>query len=86
MAKEKKSAFEKLEAEIVHEAGEFVKEKVKRKVLRIGEISILIILGFMLISFGIASLLANYYPILSGGYSYLLIGVLFLIISYIMKV
>jgi uncharacterized membrane protein YkvI len=82
----KKGVFETIEAQVVKEAGNFVRDKVKQKVLRIGEISILIILGFILISFGIANILASFYPILGAGYNYLLLGIVFLIISFILKV
>ena len=82
----KKGVFETIEAQVVKEAGNFVRDKVKKKVLRIGEISILIILGFILISFGIANILASFYPMLAQGYNYLLLGIVFLIISFILRV
>ncbi len=82
----KKGVFEVIEAQVMREAGNFVKDKVKKKVLRIGEISILIILGFILISFGIANLLASFYPMLAQGYNYLLLGIIFLIISFVLRV
>ena len=84
-----KSFFEKLEGEIVHEAEDYISykaEKVKQKVLRIGEISLLIILGFFLISVGLAFLMAAYVPILGNGFSFLILGVIFLLISFLMKV
>ena len=82
----KKGVFETLEAQVVKEAGNFVRDKVKQKVLRIGEVSLLIIIGFILISFGVAQILASFYPMLSQGYSYLLLGIVFLIISFTMKI
>lgn len=82
----KKGVFETLEAQVVKEAGNFVRDKVKKKVLRIGEVSLLIIIGFILISFGIAQILASFYPMLSQGYSYLLLGIVFLIISFTMRI
>lgn len=86
VGKAKKGVFETLEAQVVEEAGNFVRDKVKTKALRIGEISLLIILGFILISFGLANLLGNYYPVLNNGFNYLLIGIVFLIVSFSLKV
>ncbi len=82
----KNNLFESVEAEIIDGAKDFVKEKVKKKVIRIGEISILILLSFIMISIGLGQILANMYPILMGGYSYLLLGITFLLISYLMKI
>jgi hypothetical protein len=82
----KKGVFETLEAQVVKEAGNFVRDKVKKKVLRIGEVSLLIIIAFILISFGVAQILASFYPMLSQGYSYLLLGIVFLVISFTMRV
>lgn len=86
MAKEKKGIFETLEAEVVREAGAYVKDKVQRKILRISEISMLIILGFFLISFGLAQFIGAQYPILPQGASYMLLGIVFLLISYSLKI
>lgn len=86
MAKKEKSFFQSLEAEVIKDAGDFVREKVKKKAIVIGEISILIILGFIMISFGLATFIANYFPILDNGLNYLILGVFFLIISFTLKV
>jgi len=86
MKKKNPSFFESIEGEVVREAGEYVKDKVKTKLLRIGEISILAILAFILISFGIATILENTFPILSGGFSFILLGVIFLLISFSLKI
>lgn len=85
MAK-KSGVFERLEAEIVKDAGKYVEEKVKRKVLRISEISVLILLGFFLISFGLATILGSYFEVLSNGFSFVVLGVTFLVISFFIKV
>jgi len=45
-----------------------------------------VILGFILISFGLATLIAKYVPILDGGFSYVLLGVLFVLLSFMIKV
>lgn len=86
MTKQKKGIFETIEAEVVKEAGEFVKEKIKKKILRISEISILIILAFFLISFGLAEFIAYQYPIIPQGISFIGLGIVFLAISYTLKI
>jgi hypothetical protein len=81
--------FEKIEAEVLSEAHDYMNYKtnqVKRKAIRIGEISALVLLGFFLLSFGAAALLATYFPALSGGYSYVILGVVFVVISLMIKV
>jgi len=82
----KKGFFEKVEAEVVTQAKGFMGNKIKKKIIRYGEISILVLLSFVLISIGISTILANTFPILSGGYSYVLLGLVFLGISYILKI
>ena len=79
MANKKKSFLESLEAEVVKDAGEFVREKVKKKAIVIGEISILITLGFIMISFGLANFIGYYFPVLNNGLNYLILGVFFLL-------
>ncbi len=82
----KSGVFEKLEAEIVRDAGDYVKDRVKRKAIKVGEISILIIIGFILISFGLSFLLGNFFPILASGYNFLIVGVIMLVLSSLIKV
>lgn len=82
----KKNLFESVEAEIVDGAKNYVENKIKKKAIRFGEISILIVLSFILISVGLAQVLANMYPILLGGYSYILLGIFYLLVSYILKI
>jgi len=87
--KHPKTFLEKVEDEIVHEAEGYLNYKtevVKKKILSISEVSVLVILGFFLISFGLAALLAKYVSILDGGFSYVLLGVLFIVISFMIKV
>jgi hypothetical protein len=86
MAKKKSAILEKIETEVVKGAEDFVKGKIKKKIYRLGEISMLIVIGFILISFGVAILLANFYPVLSGGYNFLVLGVIFLLISFLLKI
>ncbi len=83
---QKKSFFEKVEAQVIGKTEDYIKEKVQKKLYRIGEFSILIVLGFFLISFGIAQLIAYFFPILSNGWSFLIIGVILLLIAMLMNV
>lgn len=86
--KQSKSFFEKIEGEIVSEAEDYINyktEKVKNRLIKISEISLLIFIGFFLISFGLAAVLATYVPVLSGGFSYLVLGVVFIVISFLLK-
>lgn len=80
----KEGVFEKLEAEVVREAGEYMKDKVKRKVLKVSEISLLVIIGFILISFGLATIIGSYFPLLDNGLNFLILGVALLLIGYFM--
>lgn len=73
--------FETLEAEVVNEAKDYVKKKVTNKLIKIGEVSVLVFMGFVMISFGLGMLLGHYVEILSNGLSYIVLGVLFLIIT-----
>lgn len=84
MSRKTESVFEKLEAEVVKEAGNYVKDKVRRKVMRIGEISILVIMGFILLSFGLATLIGSYFPMLDNGLNFLILGIALLLIGYLM--
>ncbi|MCA9459772.1 MAG: hypothetical protein KC550_04460 [Nanoarchaeota archaeon] len=77
----KSSFFEKVEAEVISEAGNYVKEKAKKKLIHIGEFSILVILGIFLITFGLGKVIETHVPYLDGGYAYLILGLLFLIIG-----
>ena len=77
----KSSFFERVEAEVINEAGEYIKEKAKRKLIHIGELSILVILGVFLITFGLGKVIETHVPYMDGGYSYLALGLLFLIIG-----
>ncbi len=81
----KKSFFEKLEAEIINDAGAYVKDKVTRKVIRVGEVSIAFLFAFILIIIGIAQLLEGFFPILENGLNYIVLGFLFFLIALILK-
>lgn len=85
MTKKKSSFFESVEAEIIDQAKDIVKDKVKKKAIQIGEISALVILGAFLISIGIASLISLYFPQTAGGFNYIILGGLFLITGFLMK-
>lgn len=83
---QKKGFFEKVEAQVVGAAEDYVKEKVQKRLYRVGEFSILVVLGFFLVSLGIANLIAFYFPVLGNGLSYVIFGIILLLIAYFMRV
>lgn len=85
MVKKEKSAFEKVEAQVVSAAGSYIKEKVTRKLLKLGEFSILVFLAFIMISFGIAIIMGNYFPQLNNGLNFILLGMIYLIIGFLIR-
>ncbi len=85
MVKEKKGIFERVEAEVVSAAKSYASEKIKKNLIKFGEISALVVLAMFLISFGIADLIAFYVPALANGLSYVILGVLFLLVGMLMN-
>lgn len=85
MVRKQKSVFEKVEAEVVGAAGSYIKEKVTKKILKFGEFSILVLLAFIMISFGIASLLGVYFPELNNGLNFVLLGMLYLVVGFMIR-
>lgn len=85
MAKEKNSFFQAVEGEIVNAAEDYVKSKVKNKLMRIGEFSILVFLALIMISIGIAYLVGHYVPVLNNGLNFVLLGMIFLIIGFFVR-
>lgn len=85
MAKKQQSTFERIEAEVFREAGNYVKDKVRKKVYRIGEMSLAFLFAFVLIIIGLAQFIGSLVPYLDNGLNYMLLGALFLIIGLILK-
>ena len=85
MVKEKRSFFEKFEAEAYNMAGEYIKDKVKNKVIRVSEMSIAFLLSAIFLSIAIVELTAKFFPVLDGGWNYLIYGMIFLIIGLFLK-
>ncbi len=81
----KKGLFGLFEEEICDMAGEYVKEKVTKKVVRFTEMSLAFVLAVVFISIAIVELTATFFPILDGGWNYLIYGMIFLIIGLILK-
>lgn len=77
----KKSFMDTVEAEVVDAAKNYVGEKIKKKVIKIGEFSILAFLAMMLISFGLAQLIGAYFPMLSNGLNYIILGVVYFLVG-----
>lgn len=81
MAREKKGVFEKVEAEVVSMAKEYACDKVKKKLIKFGEISALVVMAMFLISFGVAELVGFYFPVVANGLNYVILGVVFLVVG-----
>lgn len=85
MVKSSKSFFEKVEAQVVEGAESYVKDKVKKKLIQFGEFSVLVFLSFIMISFGIAYLIGSYFPPLDNGLNFILMGMIFLVLSMLVR-
>ncbi len=81
----KKSFFETVETEVLHEAQDYVRDKVAKRALKIGEMSAAFLLGFILLIVGVAEFLEFVFPILEGGFNYLILGVLFILVGVILR-
>jgi len=81
----KKSFFEKVEAEVIDETGGYIRNKIKSKIIKYSEVSIFALLSFLLISIGISELLAVYFPVLVGGWNYILLGIVFLLAAVLIR-
>jgi uncharacterized membrane protein YkvI len=81
----KKSFFEKVEAEVVSAGKAYLGEKIKKNLIKFGEVSVLIVLAIFLITFGIGDLIGFYFPILANGLNYLILGVLFLVVGMLLS-
>jgi hypothetical protein len=82
---QKKSFFEKVEAEVVSAGKSYVEQKVKKNLIKFGEISILVILAMFLITFGIGNLIGFYFPVLANGLNYVILGVIFLLVGMLLN-
>jgi hypothetical protein len=82
---EKKSFFEKVEAEVVSAGKSYVEKKVKKNLIKFGEISALVVLAMFLIAFGIGDLIGFYFPILANGLNYVILGVTFLLVGMLLS-
>jgi uncharacterized membrane protein HdeD (DUF308 family) len=81
----KKTLFDRVEEKGVEMARDYVKEKVTKKIIRIGEMSIAFLLAAIFLTIGIVELTAHFLPFLQGGWNYLIFGIFFLIIALILK-
>jgi uncharacterized membrane protein HdeD (DUF308 family) len=85
MVKKKANFFERVEGEVVGAAGSYFKETVQRKLLKIGEFSVLMFLAFLLISFGIANMIGFYYPQFNNGLNFVFLGMVYLIAGFLIR-
>ena len=83
--KKKKDFFESLEGEVISTAQNYIEEKVKKKILKIGEFSILVFLALIMISIGLAYLIGTYFPDLNNGLNFILLGMVFLIMGFLIR-
>jgi len=85
MIKKKESFLERVEDQVIEGTKHFIDGTVKKRIYRFGEFSLFLILSFIMFSFGIAFLIGKFVPILSGGFNFIIVGALFLIISLYFK-
>ena len=83
--KKKDSILEAVEAQVVNAAQDYVKGKIKKKLMRIGEFSVLVFLAFVMISIGIAHLIGFYFPAFNNGLNFVLVGMMFLLAGIILR-
>lgn len=77
----KKGFIDKVEAEVVSAVKSYAGDKVKKKLIKIGEVSALVVLAMFLVSFGLAELLGTYFSVLSNGLNFVILGTVFLIVG-----
>ena len=82
MAKSKKQTFD---AELVSGVGSYVKDKVKRQILKWTEISVLVLLALIMISFGVATLVGQEFPNLNNVLNFILLGMVYLVASILIR-
>ncbi|MCA9487088.1 hypothetical protein H6501_06130 [Candidatus Woesearchaeota archaeon] len=80
-----KKIFERFEAELVHQAKGYVRDRVTKKLIQIGEVSLAFFMAFLLLVLGLAQILGTYVSFLSGGWNYLLLGACFLLVGLVLK-
>ena len=83
--KKKKSFFEGVRDELLENAQDYMETKVKRKLIRVGEMSFAFLFAGVLLVIGIAELLASFVPYFDTGLNYLVLGILFLFIGLLLK-
>lgn len=84
MAK-KKSFIEAVEGEALHEAEDYFKNTVRKKAIKLSEMSASFLLGFILLIIGVAEFMVTQFPVLEGGFNYLILGVIFIIIGLVLR-
>ncbi len=77
--------FEKLEKEILKETKEYVKNDVKKRFIKLAEVSVIIFLGFISLTIGLAELLGNFFKVLDNGFNYIIIGFLYILIGFLLE-
>ena len=86
MIKKKEESFiEKIEDQVLDGAKNFIDGTIKKKVYRFGEFGLFLVLSLIMFSFGAAFLLGKFVEVLDGGFNFIIVGGLFLIISLYFK-
>lgn len=81
MMEKKSKIINLIERQLINTTKDYVNAKIKKKILKVGEVSVLIILGFILISFGMSYLIGYYFPIIGNGLNFILFGIILLIMG-----
>ena len=81
----KKSFIETIEGEAIHEAEDYFKNKIRKRAIKISEMSASFLLGFILLIIGVAEFMSAQFPILEGGFNYLILGIIFILIGLILR-
>jgi len=81
----KKTFFEKVEAQVVEAGSDYLNRKIKKKLFRLGEVSMFIFLSFVLISIGLAFLIGKYFPLVDSGLNFIILGIIFLLVGVLLN-
>jgi hypothetical protein len=77
--------FDRVEAEVVNTAGDYIKSKIRRKIIKAGEVSLAFLFSFVLLIIGLAEVLASLFSFLENGLNYIILGIVFFIVGMIIK-
>ena len=64
---------------------QFVEEKITKRLIKFGEVSIAFLLGFVLLLVGIAQYLAYVFSFLENGLNYIVLGTFLVLLAYVLN-